>query len=174
MPYVVSLTESTSRNVSTAFKMAIPISIVGSFILAVVYAESKNIWETIGWIAFENIILSLCWLWVIYSQNKRRLDGAEHRVAQLESRFNTRPTESKHEKPEPEPSKKSVPFEIHTKPEKLEDRQLSDDQFEELIRRMDSGETQESNTIGYRHRPPTPPTRGYYIDAKTRQIREIR
>ena len=175
MPYLVSLTESTSRNVSTVFKMAIPISIIGSFACAVVYAESKNIWEVIGWIGFENVILSLCWLWVIYEQNKRRLVFTENRVAQLESRFNTKPSEVHvhNQEVNQQTETKSVPFEIHTQPEKLEDRELTKDQFEELMRRIESDEASDSNAIGYRQHSPTPSPRGVYIDANSRKIRFI-
>lgn len=174
MPYQFSLTESTSRNVSTALKSSLILIPVGCVALTVAYVELNNLWEVIGWIFFENVVISLAWIYVIYNQNKVRLSYSETRVAQLESRFNTRPEPVHRSEPEPEPVRKPVPFEIHTQPEKLEDRELTREQFQELIKRVESGETQGPDTIGYRHYAPTPSLKGVYIDAKTGRIREIR
>lgn len=174
MPYQFSLTESTSRNVSTALKGSMILIPAGCIALAVAYIELNNLWEVIGWLLFENIVISLVWLYVIYNQNKVRLSYSETRVAQLESRFNTRPEPVHRSEPEPEPARKPVPFEIHTQPEKLEDRELTIEQYEELKQLVEKGESNTAHTIGYRHHAPTPSARGYYIDAKTRQIREIR
>lgn len=160
MPYQFSLTESTSRNVSTALKSSMILIPIGCMALAVAYVELNNLWEVIGWLFFENIIISLVWLYVIYEQNKRRLSYSETRVAQLESRFNTRPEPSRQSEPETEPVQKVVPFQINTRPERMEDTSLPIETLEEVMKRLEAEKRVEPDTIGYRHHAPTPSARG--------------